>query len=171
MKPYVCCHFISWEISARTRHLWGNKVWQSGSKTSTKSVKLYTGGFILIHRCCRELISLSLPSSSSLAFSVCACVPRCLCMRVCFYCKKHKFYKHQPKATKHIQSIMLRFIVLWGVTGCKAVSVIKSDRRVPSQTRMPSSPSHTQPSLSSEQLRHILNLSRPAFLHYFHNDL
>lgn len=24
---------------------------------------------------------------------------------------------------------MLRFIVLWGVTGCKAVSVIKSDRR------------------------------------------
>lgn len=35
---------------------------------------------------------------------------------------------------------MLRFIVLWGVTGCKAVAVIKSDRRVSSPTQMPSSP-------------------------------
>lgn len=39
---------------------------------------------------------------------------------------------------------MLCFIVLWRVTGCKAVSVIKSDRGEPSQTRMLSSCSHTQ---------------------------
>lgn len=83
MKPYVRCHLFGWEISARTQHLWGNKVWQSSSKTSIKSVKLYTGGFILIYQCCLKLISLS-PSSlfPLLSFSVCACVPVHECVSI-----------------------------------------------------------------------------------------
>lgn len=166
LKPYVWCHLFSWEISAKTCHSWGNKVWQSSSKRNIKSVKLYTAEFILIHWHCLELISLS----PLLPFSVCACGPLHECVSIA---KNINFTNISPRLmfTKHIQSIMLRFIVLWGVTGCKAVLVIKSDHRVPSQTRTPRSASHTQPSLSSEQLLHILNLSRPAFLHYFPNDL
>lgn len=79
MKPYVCCHLFSWEKSVKTRHLWRDKVWQPSSKTSIKSVKLYTAGFILIHRCCLELISLSPFFSHSCLF---LSVHVCLCMSV-----------------------------------------------------------------------------------------
>lgn len=61
--------------------LWGNKVWKSSSKTSIKSVKLYNGGFILIHRCCLELISLSSPFCLSCLF-LCACVPAHKCVSI-----------------------------------------------------------------------------------------
>lgn len=44
---------------------------------------------------------------------------------------------------------MLRFIVLWEATGCKAVSAIKSNHRGPSQTRTQSSPSHRSHQSSS----------------------
>lgn len=90
MKPYICHQLFRAQTSTRTRQLSANKVGQSASETSIKSVKVYTGGFILIHGCCRKLISLP----HFFFFFFCrSCLFLCVCLcasaQAYFYCEKH----------------------------------------------------------------------------------
>lgn len=100
------------------------------------------------------------PLCPLLPSSVCACVSVHECVSIA---KNINFTNISPRLLNTSNPLCCALSCYGGVTGCKAVSVIKSDRGAPSQTRTLSSPSRTQRSLSSEQLRTYLTFPDQPF--------